>query len=248
MTIEVVRVVEKPLGPVASLPDRGMRKRSLAAELLISLLTSGLVHALLILALALLVIVLPGKGNGTALWLSTAFRDEDPGLEQLDLPPLEIALPVAPAARSLDTLPDPPVAEIELPPLVVAPNGEQPTGRANRAENQPLTTIVVDSRGLVPTVYRGRSGARKQSLLESGGGTAASERAVEAALTWLAQHQLADGGWSLDHRLGSCAGRCSDPGSMSDARIAPPRWRFCRFWVPVTRIKRASIARWWGAD
>ena len=44
------------------------------------------------------------------------------------------------------------------------------------------------------------------------GSSAASEQAVELALSWLAEHQLAAGGWSFDHRLGSCQGRCSNPG------------------------------------
>ena len=44
------------------------------------------------------------------------------------------------------------------------------------------------------------------------GSSTKSERAVELALAWLAEHQLAVGGWSFDHRLGSCQGRCSSPG------------------------------------
>jgi len=45
------------------------------------------------------------------------------------------------------------------------------------------------------------------------GASAESERAVETALAWLAEHQLAAGGWSFDHRLGLCQGRCSSPGT-----------------------------------
>ena len=39
-----------------------------------------------------------------------------------------------------------------------------------------------------------------------------SEKAVGLALAWLAEHQFAAGGWSFDHRLGPCQGRCSNPG------------------------------------
>jgi hypothetical protein len=45
------------------------------------------------------------------------------------------------------------------------------------------------------------------------GSSAESEQAVNLALAWLAEHQLANGAWSFDHRLGRCQGRCSDPGS-----------------------------------
>jgi hypothetical protein len=45
------------------------------------------------------------------------------------------------------------------------------------------------------------------------GASEESERAVELALAWLAEHQFPTGGWSFDHRLGPCQGRCSNPGT-----------------------------------
>jgi hypothetical protein len=42
-----------------------------------------------------------------------------------------------------------------------------------------------------------RKGNRK-AMIASGGGTQEGERAVAAALSWLARHQLSDGGWSLE--------------------------------------------------
>jgi len=57
-------------------------------------------------------------------------------------------------------------------------------------------------------------------ILKSTGGTDESERAVALALQWLAEHQLADGGWSFDHRQGRCQGRCSSPGEFAEARNA----------------------------
>jgi hypothetical protein len=44
------------------------------------------------------------------------------------------------------------------------------------------------------------------------GSSAESEQAIELGLAWLAEHQLPTGGWSFDHRFGSCQGRCSNPG------------------------------------
>jgi hypothetical protein len=40
---------------------------------------------------------------------------------------------------------------------------------------------------------------------------------VDLGLQWLAEHQFGNGGWSFDHRLGSCQGRCGYPGSMAKA-------------------------------
>ena len=57
----------------------------------------------------------------------------------------------------------------------------------------------------------GRSGAQRQKLVQSGGGNAASEAAVEAALKWFINHQLPDGSWSFDlTKCPSCQGQCKN--------------------------------------
>lgn len=51
----------------------------------------------------------------------------------------------------------------------------------------------------------------RRKLLESLGGSAASEAAVDAGLKWLASHQLPDGGWSFDLNASpGCEGKCSN--------------------------------------
>jgi hypothetical protein len=54
--------------------------------------------------------------------------------------------------------------------------------------------------------YGGRSSGMRKAMLSSGGGTKGTERAVAAALSWLARHQNPDGSWSIDHRA-----KCKDP-------------------------------------
>ncbi len=64
-----------------------------------------------------------------------------------------------------------------------------------------------------------RSGQSKNDLLRKYGGSAASEEAVALALKWIIDHQLPDGGWSLDHQRGPGKNRTSpDPGSIPEAR------------------------------
>ena len=64
----------------------------------------------------------------------------------------------------------------------------------------------------------GRSGAQRQSLVQSGGGNSQSEAAVEAALKWFIQHQLPDGGWSFDlTQCPSCQGQCTHGGAGGHA-------------------------------
>ena len=66
-----------------------------------------------------------------------------------------------------------------------------------------------------------RSGSGKDQLLRKYGGNAATEKAVQLALKWLAKHQLPNGGWSLDHTLGPGKFRTSpdngDPGTRAEA-------------------------------
>ena len=70
-----------------------------------------------------------------------------------------------------------------------------------------------------PGQVSSRTGAGKKAALRKGGGTPESEEAVEAALKWIAKHQLPDGGWSLDHTIGKGDFRKSpNPGELADAR------------------------------
>lgn len=57
----------------------------------------------------------------------------------------------------------------------------------------------------------GRSKAGRESAVTKYGGSPGSEAAVEAALRWLANHQLRDGSWSFDHSHVGCT--CGNPGS-----------------------------------
>ncbi|MEE8451591.1 MAG: prenyltransferase/squalene oxidase repeat-containing protein [Thermoguttaceae bacterium] len=62
-------------------------------------------------------------------------------------------------------------------------------------------------------------GSGKAELVRKYGGSVGSEKAVAAALGWLANHQLPDGGWNFDHTLApSCLGACRDKGSLAEAR------------------------------
>ncbi len=52
-------------------------------------------------------------------------------------------------------------------------------------------------------------------------GSGTSERAVAAALQWLAAHQSPDGGWHFDlQHVPDCRGKCRDRGTAAEARIA----------------------------
>jgi hypothetical protein len=97
--------------------------------------------------------------------------------------------------------------------------GANPLGHAEpkepqRAENAPIAKETPKTQRLIACRVENRS-----ELLEWYGGTRDSESAVAAGLKWLADHQLADGSWSFDHReAASCRGACHNPGSEKAAR------------------------------
>ena len=64
------------------------------------------------------------------------------------------------------------------------------------------------------TGYGSRGQGMREAMLGNGG-TKQSERAVAAALNWIARHQNPDGSWSLNH-TGRCQnGRCGGPGDAA---------------------------------
>src|SRR5206468_9448209 len=65
----------------------------------------------------------------------------------------------------------------------------------------------------------GRGTENKVGSFGAIGATSESEKAVAQALKWFVEHQNHDGSWNFDHRhAGSCQGRCSDAGTLSECR------------------------------
>ena len=86
-------------------------------------------------------------------------------------------------------------------------DSEQEKAAPPDAKPQPPTEAEKPAKRLepLPTWLQGQ---------DMSGSSPESERAVDAALSWLAEHQYPNGGWSFDHRLGGCKGRCSNPGTL----------------------------------
>jgi hypothetical protein len=70
--------------------------------------------------------------------------------------------------------------------------------------------------------FRARSDADLRSrMVAQGGGSAATEEAVELALKWIARHQLSDGRWSFNLReCKACGGECTGSTSWDDSCAA----------------------------
>ena len=68
--------------------------------------------------------------------------------------------------------------------------------------------------------YGFRGQGRRAAIVGAEGGTKASERAVGAALNWIARHQTSFGKWSLDVRPQCKNGTCSGPGTVRSDEAA----------------------------
>jgi serine/threonine protein kinase len=57
----------------------------------------------------------------------------------------------------------------------------------------------------------------RTKLVQTGGGSAQSEAAVETGIKWIINHQLPDGSWDFDHvGCPECDGKCTNPGTFRD--------------------------------
>ena len=187
-----------------------------------SWLTSMVVHVAVLIVLAILTLPYVEQPRAELV------MDEDPVVEQDDVVELPEKQIEDPKELKLD-----PTAMVEAPTALTQEaepeNPEIDDSLAAPADFDPLLdsdekrfrSDILKGIGRSPgTATEGRSNqAVRGRLLREGGGTKESEAAVAAALKWLADHQLADGSWSFDHREGLCQGRCKNHGSLKDARL-----------------------------
>ncbi|MBM80719.1 MAG: hypothetical protein CMJ78_09015 [Planctomycetaceae bacterium] len=87
---------------------------------------------------------------------------------------------------------------------------------------EPITPVTpVTPPAALPELVMTDTVKARGDALNKYGGTAESERAVEAGLKWLADHQRANGSWSINYRLaGVCDGTCTQTGDFKTAHSA----------------------------
>lgn len=185
-----------------------------------SWMVSFLSHVALILVLALLVIPLPQKKTVSF----EAGEQTDTSVETLDVnldvsdfeatDPFESELP-----EQTETT----ISEAEPLTIDTSAMVEMSSLLADDSSNFDGDEMSELSSTDLSNEVSSRSDEGKQQLLRRYGGNAATEKAVQLALKWLAKHQLPDGGWSLDHTIGPGKFRTSpenaNPGSRPEARF-----------------------------
>lgn len=180
---------------------------------------SGGVHLLMVLVLALVTLA-PDRRQVVESLLGTASAPSD------EPSPAEVVLEAA-------AVQPPPEDASELPEAVADSPFASPDPDAdheNAFDDAPAAPLAVPQEATVGVELpahigdprgktmgkgfegRGTAAARKR-LVASACGTETSEQAVQLALNWLAQHQLASGAWSCDHgRSPTHVGPVRDPG------------------------------------
>jgi len=183
-----------------------------------SFLASFVVHSLAAAVLMLLMLV---KDVPVPAVLLIAHME---GPESVDLA-AEVMTPDLPASRPVE------------PSATTQPLSDPQPPRLKIASSQPTATPLLQEIGTwlsqagkmewdaprdvqVTGSLDGRSAAMRQAQGLQRGATRQSEAAVERGIRWLVVHQLANGGWSFDHRKGNCQGLCRDPGTNTSTTAA----------------------------
>ena len=190
--------------------EGAQRSRFLIFNALPSWLVSFLTHAALIMLLALLTFQIPVEttvsleaGEATTIEADSIDVNFD---DEIETDPLDSEV----SEQSELTF------EEETDPLTV--DTEATTEFSSLLADETTTFDASDSNVSLSESTNetdGRSGDARGQLLRKYGGSAASESAVQLALQWIADHQLPDGSWDLDHQRGPVNGRprtSPDPG------------------------------------
>ncbi|MGZ3385911.1 MAG: hypothetical protein ACXWNF_13140, partial [Isosphaeraceae bacterium] len=175
---------------------------------------SFLLHALLLLVLALLIRVgrpstdtraiesrLPGEINDLTS-LVEASQAGDPFTKEQSPDPPSLGLETNDPALKFSAQPEIP-GLLRFGPELAGPSGSDSKGSTL------LTDLSISGSGnasphfpgladQITAPFSGRSGLDRAQLVRREGGTVHSEKAVEEGLAWIVRHQRANGSWSLN--------------------------------------------------
>lgn len=210
------------MGNDEELEDSYHRDRFVLFNALPSSLISALVHFIAFMILALITMPEPQGGDSLAIQASPPGEPEQVDQLEQDKADLELAKAVSDqqaenAQQVLQTV----VATSEAPTVAVDVSVSAPSIEiADFSERTaPKSDLLAQVGSAMGTGLDGRGNSNKIATFGTVGATSESEKAVAQALKWFVEHQNHDGSWNFDHRAtGSCQGRCSDAGTLSDCR------------------------------
>ncbi len=204
------KIVEEEL-----LEDEVGENRFLLFNVMPSWLVSFIGHVVLILVMAFL--IMPSIEDE-----SVSFEASEVATESLDEIDLNLDTDLEISEDVLETEITEEIVELveEVAPEV---DVEVPVEDFNEVD---LTSEIFDASATFTESFEvgaqnevgSRSAESKERLLREYGGSKASEEAVALALQWIVDHQLEDGGWNFDHRIGKGDRSSPNPGNAVEAR------------------------------
>ncbi|MDZ4849136.1 MAG: prenyltransferase/squalene oxidase repeat-containing protein [Pirellulaceae bacterium] len=183
-----------------------------------SLISSGLFHTLLIIILAIIA-VKNQDDMPTALVVNSGVSKVESDIVNFEMHKIHSVVPVADAeARTAAALSESNAVSTSAPSSPVSSEAmvASTLGATFKAPSFDRYESTLSAFSPLPPMFakgslEGRSQDNRTKLALSRGGTAGSEKAVEAALVWLVKHQYRDGGWSMNFTDPDCPcqGQCT---------------------------------------
>ncbi len=184
-----------------------------------SWMVSMMIHAVLLMILALMTLPQPPEGQQIVAVADPNRVEEVENLENEEIDPLDVdVFEGQMPAESSDIRTT--TAELDVPSLDDVSAAPEQIKLEDFGDMAAPSDALMDSigGGIGEGLGEARGAKARRGLVAKNGGSKGSEAAVAAALKWLAEHQLRDGGWNFDHTTGACKGRCTHPGEIPSAR------------------------------
>lgn len=233
MTLNQTTMLSQATAPGAALTEErggrfGMRSRFWLLTAMPSWAMSMFVHLLVFLAMALVTLEPLARDIRAVLTVGRPLPEDLEEIEEFEevlIEPLDVDIDVAELTAELQPESFPVSTELATDTVDVATLWEGVEASAIAIElsdfgeqTAPKNDLLTETGSLSGTGFDARSGAARATAVRQFGGNQASEAAVALALKWLAAHQLPDGGWNFDHRIGPGERRSGNPGSLTEAR------------------------------
>lgn len=199
--------------PRAQKPARAARVKTAPVpwpERCVGFLASTVVHALVVIALALLLPLDLATLGRPELQFELA-DDSHPEVDTVTLNVQPAAQPEFEMGADIGAASPQTGLTIESP-LEQERREQAPQEHGFGIDLPPGEALIASTPAGMEGALRGRQPGDRERLAMAEGGTPASEAAVERGLAWLAKHQRRDGSWHFDHNLADCQGMCRNPG------------------------------------
>jgi hypothetical protein len=190
-------------------------------------LVSMIVHAVALLVMAM--ITVGGNVDQVKAIITASAGEELEEIEEFEeqlTPPVDVDAVMSDATTPMDMITE--AIPQDVTDVVVSTDIEQAAISVELVdfsqETAPRNDLMKEVGSYTGTGFDGRGSAEARArMAKQAGGSDASEAAVAAGLRWIADHQLPDGGWCFDHRIGPIVNGRPRTSDHSGTKVAARR-------------------------